>query len=1110
MPTPLIRTVFVLLIALLLFPALATAHGNHHGHHGEDPHGAPNPEASYPAASDGGGGGGGDDDGEGSDWDVMDPPLERREIPIDVNEGTWMNLDVSPDGEEIVFDLLGDLYRLPIAGGDAEPLTEGLAWDMQPRYSPDGRHIAFTSDRAGGDNVWIMERDGSNPRAVTDEGFRLLNNAVWSPDGEWLAARKHFTSRRSLGAGEIWLYHRSGGEGLQLNERPNDQKDLGEPAFSPDGRYVYFSQDTTPGSFFQYNKDSNSQIYTIRRIDRETGQIESVVSGPGGAVRPTPSPDGRSMAFVRRVRFATALFVMDLESGEERMLRDDLERDLQETWAVHGVYPNMAWTPDNASIVLWAGGKLWRVDAASGERAEIPFRVRSSREVIEALRTPQEASPDAVDLKMLRWVTASPRGDQVVFQALGKLWLKTLPDGEPQRLTSQDDHDELYPSYSRDGEQIVYVTWDDEELGSVRVAPARSGSTGRVLTAKPGHYVEPALSPDGSTLVYRKSGGGFVTSPLWSREPGIYAQPVAGGEAVRVATGGFAPHFGAATDRVYYLTFLDEDRRALDSVLLAPRTAGERASRRHLTSAAANEFRVSPDGRWVAIRERFKALVAPFVDASTAIDVGPGTDSIPVAEVTADAGEYLHWSGDSGTLRWALGPTLFQRALTDSFAFLDGAPEELPEPPTEGVAVGFSVPKDVPEGVVALVGGRVIPMVGDTVLDDGTVLVEGDRIVAVGPSSEIEVPEGAHVVDVAGHTVMPGLVDVHWHGSQGASEIIPEENWFNLSSLAFGVTTIHDPSTDTSTFFAAAELARAGLRTAPRLYSTGTILYGAAGDFKAEIDDIDDARFHLRRMQAVGAFSVKSYNQPRRDQRQQVIQAAGELGMLVMPEGGSLFMHNMTQVVDGHTGIEHAVPVARVYDDVEQLWGATRVAYTPTMVVGYGGIWGENYWYHHTNVWENERLMTFSPRFVIDPVSRRRVMAPEEEYNHFEIARTVKQLADAGVLVQLGAHGQREGLAAHWELWMFEQGGMSPLEALRTATLNGAEYLGLDGDLGSLEAGKLADVIVLEENPLDDIRNSETVRYTMIGGRLYDARTMNQVGNHTADRGRLFFEEDGN
>ncbi|MEM7352487.1 MAG: amidohydrolase, partial [Acidobacteriota bacterium] len=760
-------------------------------------------------------------------WDVDNPPGEFYELELDTTTGTWMSLDVSPDGREIVFDLFGDLYRLPIEGGDAEALTQGFAWDMQPTYSPDGKSIAFTSDRGGGDNIWVMDLEGGDPVAVTSEDFRLLNSPAWSPDGNYLAARKHFTSRRSLGAGELWLYHKSGGKGLQLNEKPNDQKDLGEPAFSTDGRTIYFSQDTTPGAFFQYNKDPNGQIYTIQRLDRETGEIEPFITGAGGAIRPTPSPDGKSLAFIRRVRYQTTLFVHDLASGRNTPITDQLERDMQETWAVHGVYPTMEWTPDSREIVFWAGGKIHRVDVASGELREIPFRVRQTHKMVEALRFPIDVAPDTFHTKMLRWVEVSPDGSQVVFQALGHLYLRNLPDGEPQRLTTQHEHTELYPTFTRDGRSILYTTWHDENLGSVRIAPAQTGSTGRALTTLPGHYVEPTASPDGQTVVFRKAGGGFVRSPLYSHDQGLYSMRLEGGDPVRITKNGFRPHFGAANDRVYFTTFEPEDKRALRSIDLGADDVTHRGERTHLTSEAATEIRVSPDGQWVAFSERFNAYIAPFVAASKAINLGPMAASIPVSKVSRDTGEYLHWSGDSSTLHWSLGPELFTRPLNQAFAFLEGAPEELPEPAEKGVDIGFDVTADVPTGSVAFVGGRLITMNDDEVIEDGTVVVEGDRITAVGPSIEVQVPAGATQVDVSGHTLIPGLVDVHWHGAQGTSEIVPQRNWNNYATLAFGVTTIHDPSTDTSTFFAAAEMARAGLLTAPRLFSTGTILYGA-------------------------------------------------------------------------------------------------------------------------------------------------------------------------------------------------------------------------------------------------------------------------------------------
>ena len=1034
-------------------------------------------------------------------WDVNNPPGPAYDVDIDVTTGTWMSLDVSPDGREIVFDLLGDLYTMPIGGGEAKALTTGVAWDMQPRYSPNGKWIAFTSDRSGGDNLWVMDRSGANPKQVTKETFRLLNQPAWTPDSEFLVGRKHFTSERSLGAGEMWLYHRSGGDGLQLTKKRTDQKDTGEPVFSPDGQYLYFSDDVTPGAIFEYSKDPNSQIYVIQRLDRESGEIERFVTGPGGSVRPTPSPDGKSLAFIRRVRYKTTLYVKDLETGRETPLFDGLDRDMQETWAVHGLYPNMAWTPDSKSIVLWAGGKFHRLDVASKQLANIPFHVKTTRRIEEAVRFPVTVAPNEFDVKMLRWVEVAPRGNAVLYQALGYIYVKDLPNGTPRRLTKQNDHFEFYPSWSRDGKSIVYVTWNDEKLGTIRVAPA-AGGEGRTVTSQPGHYIEPSFSPDGAKIVYRTTSDGFLRPNVYANESAIFVIPTAGGKATRVSKRGALPQFGASNDRVFFMTFEAEGKRALRSMDI---DGGD--EREHAVSAFATEFAVSPDEQWLAWTEKFNAHLIPFVRTGKSIEISPDMKSVPVTTVSKTAGEYLHWSGDSKRLHWALGPELFTRELSESFAYMRAEGSAAPAD-AKGTHIGFSRPYDIPTGKLALTNARIITMRGDEVIENGTVVVDRNRIVAVG--ANVTVPSDAKVIDVAGKTIMPGIIDVHWHGSMGSDQIIPQQNWINYASLGFGVTTIHDPSNDTSEIFSASEMAKAGQIVAPRIFSTGTILYGAKSPYRADINSLDDAMAHLRRMKAVGAFSVKSYNQPRRDQRQQVIEAARRLNMMVVPEGGSLYQHNMTMIVDGHTGIEHSVPVAKIYDDVLQLWSKSKTGYTPTLIVAYGGSFGENYWYQHTNVWDDPRLTKFVPRRILESRSRRRTMIPEEEYNHIEIARAVKQLNDRGVTVHVGAHGQREGLGAHWEIWMFQQGGMTPHQALRAATIQGAQYLAMDREIGSLEPGKLADLIVLDRNPLENIRNTHSVRYTMLNGRLFDAETINELGNHPKTRKAFFWEMPGN
>ena len=1040
-------------------------------------------------------------------WSVNNPQGNFTTAKIDVRSGTWMNVDLSPDGKTIVFDLLGDIYTMPSSGGEAKALMTDIAWQMQPRFSPDGQYIAFTSDEDGGDNLWVMKADGTDAKAVTTETFRLLNSPAWSPDGNYIVGRKHFTGSRSLGAGEVWMYHKSGGNGVMLTKRPNEQKDLGEPAFSHDGKYVYFSQDATPGKTFHYSKDSEKGIYKIKRLELETGEIKVVVSGKGGAIRPTLSPDGKFLAFISRDDFQSNLYLYNLKSGEQTKVYDGLDRDMQETWAIHGVYPTMAWTPNSDGLVFWAGGKINKLSLESKKTKVINFHVKTEKKIQTAVRFSQDLDKKTFNTKMLRDVKVSPNGKVAVFESMGHIYTKVLPDGKPKRLTKQKNQFELNPSFSRDGKKIVYVSWDDKSLGQVRVVSSRGGK-GKTITSEPGKYVEPSFSPNGKTVIYRKVSGGYITDPTWGLNSGVYTVSVKGGNPTLITESGVHPHFGASNDRIYVTRNGEK-----------PHVARVDIDGQHDTKLFqgkfSSEYRVSPDGKYLAFAERFKVFVTPFVERGDVIDIGPKAKNLPVEQLSVRAGEGINWNSESNELYWSLGADLYQASveglfdiktsITDTLSD-DKADKKVAEPKI--INLSYEQKVDIPSGHVAFVGGKIITMEGEQVIENGVVLVKGNKIKAVGTKDQVKIPRDTKVIDITGKTIMPGLIDAHAHGSQGSNEIIPQQNWKNYAGLALGVTTIHDPSNDTTEFFAASEMQKAGKIVAARLFSTGTILYGATiPGYTSHVDNLDDAKFHVERLKAAGAFSVKSYNQPRRNQRQQFIQAARELEMMVVPEGGSLLQHNLTMVVDGHTTLEHSISTAKIYDDIKQLWSQSEMAYTPTMGVAYGGISGEHYWYDTTNVWEHPRLSKYVPSEFLDPRSMRRPKAPLHHYNHFNVAKVAKEMQDLGIEVNAGGHGQREGLAMHWEMWMMAQGGMTPLQAIRTATISPARTLGLDKDLGSLTVGKLADMIVIDGDVSKDIRLSDKVTHTMVNGRLYNADTMNEIGNYDKKREKFYFED---
>jgi Tol biopolymer transport system component/imidazolonepropionase-like amidohydrolase len=1049
-------------------------------------------------------------------WKVEDAHGPSSTVSFTTEEGTWLHLDVHPDGTQVVFSLLGDLYLLPIAGGEARRITSGVAYDVQPRFSPDGLWIAFASDRGGMENLWIADREGKNARPVSAEKASAVNSPAWSPDGQYLVGRKRLTDTSSLGTVELWMWHLKGGDGVQLTKK-DEQPDAADPAFSPDGRFLYYS--ARPGRY-KYDSNVNAGIWQIKRLDRRTGQALPLTGEFGGAAVPTPSPDGKQIAFVRRVRAKTRLEVLDLASGRSRVVAPEIERDGQESFASHGVTPGFDWTPDGKAILATAEGKIWRFDAAGGGRAAVPFKAAVEQRVTDALRFPRSVDADTVRARILRWPVESPDGRRLVFSAVGRLYEMDLPTGKPRRLTSGSDL-EYSPAFSPDGRSLAYVTWNDRDGGHVWILP--SGGTPRRVTQESAQYANPSFSPDGTRVVYLKGSGATFrgndpADELWHE---IRWSPAEGGPShyvIGVKNRGqnrrmARPTFSADGQRVFYLD--DEDGKPTEvpkSALSSVRLDGTDA-RAHLRWPKAEEAAVSPDARYVAFSELHNAYVTAMPDLyAQAIDVSAEKGALPVGKLTDEGGEWMGWADGGKTVTWIFGPVYHRIALDKALP----TPEpEAPKPADKGkkddkkkdekakdekkklpesqkVDIVLDLPRPRPTETVAYRGARIVTMKGDEVIENGTIVVEGNRIKAVGPAASVAVPPAARAVDVAGRTIVPGFIDEHAHLHYSTLDIFPQRPWKYAANLAYGVTTTHDPSASTHEAFGQAEMVEAGVMTGPRIFSTGFILYGADLPGRAVIESLDDARKHVRRLKSLGAFSVKSYMQPRREQRQWIIQAAREEGMLVVPEGGGDLESDMSMVLDGHTTIEHSLPQTPLYNDVVTLFSRSKTAYTPTLLVAYGGLSGDKWFHQHYELWKDERLQRVTPQAVVDSLGRiRSVMATDPaDWHHVDVASQAKKVADAGGRVCLGGHGQMQGLGPHWELWAFVQGGMPPLQALRVATRWPAEALGMDKDLGSLEPGKLADFVVLEKNPLEKIENSETVELVVKDGTAYDPKDL--------------------
>jgi Tol biopolymer transport system component/imidazolonepropionase-like amidohydrolase len=1080
--------------------------------------------------------------------DVNAPHPQARAIPFEAREGTWLSLDLSPDGATIVFDLLGDLWALPIAGGEARALTSGPAWDTQPRFSPDGKTIAFTSDRGGVDNLWLVDADGKAPRALTSEKNGYVRAPAWTADGQFLLARKEDGTKAGIPPVELWMFHREGGGGIKLVASEAFNSSAG-PVASADGRFVYFAG--RRGSF-NYIPNLQNGLWQVQRLDRRTGETRAVTEGIGGGGRPALTRDGKTLVYVSRRDAKTVLAARHLDSGFERVLVGDTTRDEQEGFAQLDVFPGYAIAPDDKDVVFFHHGKLARVPLAGGDVREIPFVAKGVQHAAPRVTWQEKVEQGPLTARILRRAQLTPDGGAVVFDALGRVWVQRLanaiPQGAPRRLTPDpstmparlpDPGREYLPAVSPDGQWVAYVTWDDREGGAVYKTAIAGGAPVR-LTGQPGHFANPSWSPDGKWLAVARGTG----LEFRGRQPEdesafeLHVLDANGGEP-RLVTAvdpggpkGFHPvaYWSADGARLYYREGVPPAKPGEPGKndLVSIRLDGT-DKRRHLRLPAVSEVAPSPDGTWVAFASRDNVYVAalPGMQLPEPPEVGIKDGALPVIRLSRDAGSFVAWADGGKTLTWTLGRTFHALPLAEALKFAaferakaakkdddkaeagkGGAKKEAAKPaaPEDPVKVpgartfeiALRAPRATPAGSFVLEGARVITMKGDEVLMAADVLVTGNRIVGVGAPGTLKAPADARRFDARGKTVIPGLIDTHAHFHYSGLEVLPEQKWEYVANLAYGVTTTYDPSAPSIDTFAQAEMVEAGLMTGPRIYSSGDVLYGGqAQDIWAEVENLHDARRQVRRMKAYGARMIKVYQQPRRAQRLWFAEASRLEKMLLTAEGGGEHATDMTMAMDGFTAFEHSLPLP-LGEDSAQFLARAGTHYTPTLLVSYGGPWGELYFWQEMNPHDDPKLRRFVPHRLIDVWGRRHPWVAPEEYQFWQVAEGVAKVARAGGNVSLGAHGQVQGLGPHWELWaMAGIGGrgkaLTAMEALRASTLQAADKLGFAPDLGSVEAGKLADLVVLDADPLADIRNTAKIRWVVKNGELYEGETLKQL-----------------
>ena len=971
------------------------------------------------------------------------PGAGARTIEFTTTEVSGADVTVSPDGQWLIFTMLGHLFRLPVTGGTAEQLTFGPYYDTDPVFSPDGTRVAFVSDRDESEgNIFVLELATGQITQVTREPW--AGRPTWTPDGQAIVylrfVREAPARRRGLVPALVRRVALNGGD----PETPSALPRLFRSVFYlPDGRLAWTVVEL----------ETNSPRASTRfEVMGPQGTVSTLRTLPGYVDRAVPSPLGNGLYCSRYLPLGG--IVLQPEHLLFLPFPEGAERQIVSVSGIQDSSPRFAVAADNKTLYVGDNGKIWKIALPHGSRKPLPFQARVRLEIQEPVPPPKPilGSPGSSAPPRIIWdPRLSPDGRIVVFGAAGYLWQQSL-DGGPARRLFESGAFEWEPAFSPNGQQLAFVRREHGKE-EVRVFDFESGQTRTLASGL--NYWSPSWSPDGERLLFVE-----MEQDDWSNR--VVAVNVGDGTKEKLTETAWwwdaRPHLSGDGRVLYYSG--PPGAGTLHALRLNSVSKPE-----PLTQLVHpfNRALVSPDGKWLAFRRRLEIWVARLSAAQIKEE--------DVRELSPEGGNSFAFTPDSSAVIYSSGNHVWRHPLGG------GEPEQIT------IRLELQRPRPPP---LLLQHVRVLDFGLRDFGPETSLFIEQGRIRWIGSEQPRTLPPNTVILDAGGRFVIPGLFDMHVH----AAWAVAEGGLNQAAFLAYGVTSVRNMDGLLVMLNTLADRGETPAEPIPRYFFSGEILENEEprGSLNLMLQEEQEVRTYVRSWKGWGAHFIKV--RPQWPLPRVVAEEARRQGLPVVGHGMTI-EQIVRSVALGYAVLEHTNLLSRPYDDVLQLLAAAGTRWDPTLGVIYGN---DLLLRDEPARLVDSKLRAFTPEWCIQEAQKGGAAegagTKEVRGRWVEHLEAIRAAHPRGIKLQAGTDTVPTcgffGASLHWELEYFVQAGITPLEVLRIATQQAAEAVGAQDDLGTLEPGQLADIVLLDKNPLKDIRNTQTIWRVIKGGWLFD------------------------